>query len=424
MGFLRFGSLVAAVVVLAACRGGVATDPSESSLGTSTTLAGTSVPPSTTTTSKPSTPSTSAPTPTTAPPSTVSLEELSLGLEEVAGGFDQPVFVTAHPGGGGVAPGALVVVDQPGRVWLVEDDDRSELLDLREEVSFEGERGLLGLAFAPDGRLFVDYTDRAGDTRIVEYAPPVGGRRVDPASARTVLTVTQPAGNHNGGMIAFGPDGYLWVGMGDGGAADDRFRNGQDQTTLLGAMLRIDVDPDAPEPYGIPPDNPWADGDGGAPEVFAIGLRNPWRWAFDGTTLWIADVGQGAVEEVHRLDDAPNRPGVNFGWPIWEGDRCFEGPCDDPEGFEFPVAVYTHDEGCSIIGGYVYRGRALPELDGHYFYADFCSGLLRSIAPDGTVHDWTDRTGPLERVTSFGVDADGELLATFLDGRVVRLVRG
>ncbi len=388
--------------------------------------------PTTTTEATTATPSVTEPEPPTTvstPPTTAPVDGLALVWEEVHSGFAQPVFVAGYPAGDGVdvSADALVVVDQPGRLWLVDGDDPEVLLDLRDEVRFGGEQGLLGLAFAPDfpadPRLFVDYVDRTGATRIVEFQIASGGRTVQKGTARTVLGIDQPASNHNGGMIAFGPDGYLWIGMGDGGGADDRFGNGQDPHTLLGAMLRIDVSRDAPDPYGIPPDNPYVGG-GGAPEVFATGLRNPWRWSFDGADLWIGDVGQNEVEEVDVLRGAPARGGVDLGWPVWEGDRCFAGPCDDPSPFVFPVVTYGHDEGCSITGGSVYRGAEIPALDGHYFFADFCSGIVRSIAPDGVVHDWTDRVGPIEGVTSFGVDNAGELYVTLIDGRIMRLRRG
>ncbi len=413
-------AVAGAAFFAAACTGG--TEAPTTTSVTPTTVAPTpSAPPAT----EPA-PSTTAPAETT----TVPVEELPLVWEEVLSGFAQPVFIAGYPAGDGVdvSADAVVVVDQPGRLWLVDGDDPEVFLDLRDEVRFGGEQGLLGLAFAPgfptDPRLFVNYIDRAGSTRIVEFRIAEGGRTVRAETARTVLEIDQPASNHNGGMIAFGPDGYLWIGMGDGGAADDRFGNGQDPTTLLGAMLRIDVSGTAPAPYGIPPDNPYADGVDGAPEVFATGLRNPWRWSFDGSDLWIADVGQNEVEEVDVLRDAPSRGGANLGWPVWEGDRCFAGPCDDPSAFVFPVVTYGHDEGCSITGGFVYRGSEIPELNGHYLFADFCSGIVRSVAPDGAVHDWTERAGRIEGVTSFGVDNDGELYVTLIDGRIWRLRRG
>jgi glucose/arabinose dehydrogenase len=277
--------------------------------------------------------------------------------------------------------------------------------------------------YADSGRFFVNYTDLDDDTRIVEYAVSNDPDVADRASGREILTITQPAGNHNGGMIAFGPDGFLWIAMGDGGAANDSFGNGQRADTLLGAMLRIDVGPDAIRPYGIPSDNPFAAGGDGVPEVWAIGLRNPWRFSFDGDDLWIADVGQGEIEEIDRTSVL--QPGLNYGWPIYEGSDCLRTTADCTEdGFVFPVHEYGHDEGCSITGGVVYRGAALPELDGHYFFSDFCSGFIRSIAPDGDVFDWTADTGSVDAVTSFGTDVEGEVYVVSGAGTVFRITRG
>jgi len=367
-----------------------------------------------------------APSPTTtSSTTTVPLADLDLAVEEILTGFGQPVLVVPYPDAG--QPGSLVVVDQPGRVWIVAGAAPEVLLDIRDRVRFSGEQGLLGAAFAPgfpdDPRMVVDYVGRDGNTRISEFRVDPDEHVADPASERVVLRIAQPAANHNGGMIAFGPDGDLWIGMGDGGAANDRFHNGQDPSTLLGAMLRIDVGPGAPEPYGIPQDNPFAGGAGGAPEVWATGLRNPWRWTFDGPDLWIADVGQDQVEEVDLVPDALDHPGVNFGWPVWEGDRCVAGPCDT-EGFVAPVATYRHDEGCSIIGGAVYRGTAFPRLAGRFFFADFCSGRLWSVDAAGAVDEWTDRVGAIPGPTSVGTDGEGELLVTTTDGRVLRVTHG
>ena len=368
-------------------------------------------------------PTTTTAVPTSPPPSTLPSPDVNLvlDLEPIASGFDQPVFVTHAPG-----DPRLFVVDQPGRIWVIEEGEATVFLDIRDRVGFGGERGLLGMAFHPDfaenGRFYLDLNGSDGNTRIVEFTVSEAPDVADEESSRALLTIDQPAGNHNGGMIAFGPDGYLWIGMGDGGAANDRYGNGQRADTLLGAMLRIDVGPGAPDPYGIPPDNPFADGADGAPEVWAIGLRNPWRWSFDGTDLWIGDVGQGTTEEVdHTATDAA---GLNYGWPVYEGTGCF-GSADDctGDGFVFPVHEYGHDEGCSITGGYVYRGSALPELTGHYFFSDFCSGFIHSIDPDGAVHDWTDDTGIVGGATSFGVDDDGEIYVVNAEGTVDQLVR-
>jgi glucose/arabinose dehydrogenase len=239
-----------------------------------------------------------------------------------------------------------------------------------------------------------------------------------------VLRVAQPAGNHNGGTAEFGPDGRFWLALGDGGASGDRFGNGQDPDTLLGALLRLDLD----DPTGarVPADNPFVDG-GGAPEVWAYGLRNPYRIAFDGTQVYIADVGQNAVEEVTVL--TLDQAGANLGWPLVEGDRCYTDGCD-LGAFEPADVSYTHDSvgGCSVIGGHVYEGVALPALGGHFVYGDLCAGILRSVrAEDGVVvdeFDLTEQVGSVGGVTGIGADANGELLLTFGDGRVLRLVAG
>ncbi|MEN8238320.1 MAG: PQQ-dependent sugar dehydrogenase [Actinomycetota bacterium] len=342
-------------------------------------------------------------------------EPPSLVLVEVGSGFDSPVLLMAHPGGG-----ADLVVEQSGRI-VRNDPDHSVVLDITDDVLFKGEQGLLGVAFHPrftDVSLaYVNYVDETGRTVIEEFAVVEGV--FDRASRRVILEVGQPAANHNGGMVAFGPDGYLWIGMGDGGGANDRFGQAQDAETLLGAMLRIDIDEQEDRAYGIPRDNPFANGVGGAPEVWATGLRNPWRFAFDGDDLWIADVGQNEIEEINAVEASD--AGLNYGWPIMEGTTCFGGEGCDPTPFVAPLVEYDHDEGCSVTGGYVYRGGAIPELDGQYFYSDFCSGFLRSTALDGTVTDWTNQTGETSRVTGFGVGGDGELYVVAQGGAVFRV---
>ena len=245
----------------------------------------------------------------------------------------------------------------------------------------------------------------------------------EPVEDPVVLRVDQPAGNHNGGMIAFGPEGNLWIGMGDGGGANDQFGHAQRPDTLLGAMLRIAVGPGAQEPYGIPAGNLTAVD--AAPEVWAVGLRNPWRFTFDGDHLYVADVGQGSVEEVDLVGvDETKR---NFGWPLWEGDDCFKAsPCNADDLIN-PIVVYSHAEGCSITGGFVYRGEAIPELTGHYFYGDFCAGWIRSVRPgvgreviDG--REWF-RESTVGGLTSFGIDSSGEIYVLSTSGIVLRIVR-
>jgi glucose/arabinose dehydrogenase len=400
-------------LVVAACTG----EDSEAATTTTTT------PPPETTAEAPA-PTAALPTTTSEAPATteaasttittVPLGELSLALEVVAEGFEQPVFATAIPG-----DTRLFVVGQPGLIWVIDRGAPEVFLDIRDQVRFGGEMGLLGLAFHPDyaanGLFYVDYVDTETGTRISEFS--VGDSGIaDRGSERVVLRVPQPATNHNGGMIGFGPDGVLWIGMGDGGGADDQYGNGQRGDTLLASMLRIEVGPGAPDPYGIPDGNDFE-----APEVWAIGLRNPWRWDFDGDVLWIGDVGQGNIEEINRVDTSV--VGLNFGWSLFEGTSCFRGDCD-AAGLVRPVHEYGHDQGCSITGGFVYRGADIPELDGHYFFSDWCTGFLRSITPGGDVIDWTDDVGIQAQVSSFGVDGRGELYLVSATGTVWRLVRG
>jgi hypothetical protein len=302
-------------------------------------------------------------------------------------------------------------------------------LDISADVRFGGERGLLGLAFHPEfevNRLaYVNYTDDRGSTVVKQFE--VHDGTFDVGSGRLVLTIAQPAGNHNGGMIAFGPRGYLWIGMGDGGAAGDSFGNGQNPHSLLGSMLRISVPGSQGDPYSIPGSNPYTDGVEGAPEVYALGLRNPWRFSFDMIAgrdvadLWIADVGQGDIEEVNLTHT--DMSGLNYGWPIMEGSECYRTTNCDGSGFVMPVLEYNHGEGCSITGGHVYRGSAIPELIGHYFYSDFCSGFLRSHSLETGDHDWTGMTGATGEVSGFGVGGDGELYVVSRIGSIYRIER-
>lgn len=385
-----------------------------------TVVASTSTSSSTSTSEAVATTGTAGPTTTstTIPPeqttTTVSIDDTRLALQAVAEGFEQPVFFIT-------SGGHAYVVDQPGRIWtLVEDNDPVVVLDIRDRLSFAGEQGLLGLAFHPEhaDRLYVNYTATSGATVVSEFSVSGNPPTADPTSERIILEVPQPAVNHNGGMIAFGPQGDLWIGMGDGGGADDRFGNGQRDDTLLGAMLRIRVGPDA-IPYGVVDEMGFA-----APEIWAIGLRNPWRFSFDGDRVWIADVGQGDVEEINA-EPTEDRE-LNFGWPIYEGTDCFAGPCDgfDASGraVRVPVFEYRHDEGCSVTGGYVYRGSTVPQLNGHYFYSDWCSGFIRSIGPDGAIHDWTEGTGTVPQVSSFGRDDAGEVYVVSATGTIFRIV--
>ncbi|MDH3306665.1 MAG: PQQ-dependent sugar dehydrogenase [Acidimicrobiia bacterium] len=347
------------------------------------------------------------------------LTDVRLALNEVASGLGFPVLVTAPPG-----DGRIFVVLKEGRVLVgsAGGGGFTPFLDIADRVRDSGEQGLLGMAFHPsfpsDDRLFVHYSARDGSTVLSAFAAdPLAG--ADPRSESVIFTTPQPAANHNGGMVQFGPDGFLYLALGDGGGANDRYRNGQDVTTPLGAMLRLDVD----GPLLFPEESVF---DGGLPELWAIGLRNPWRFWIDAPTrqLYIGDVGQGTYEEV---DVAPLEPGQNFGWPIVEGLHCFSGACN-PEGLVPPVLEVSHRDSstCSITGGVVYRGPGIPGLTGAYLYSDYCGGYLRGIrVVDGQVvesFDWTAEVGgPIGQVTSFGVDGLGEIYVMTADGRVLAL---
>ncbi|HEY7661376.1 MAG TPA: PQQ-dependent sugar dehydrogenase [Actinomycetota bacterium] len=332
--------------------------------------------------------------------------------------LEQPLAMAVRPD-----DDALYVAEKVGRVVAVRDGSEPEVvLDISDEVSLGSEQGLLGIAFSPDGRfLYANFTDVGEDTRVVEYR--FGADGVDLGSRRELLFVEQPFSNHNGGNLAFGPDGYLYIGLGDGGSAGDPSDNAQTLTTPLGKMLRISPRPSGGDPYGIPPDNPFV-GDGNAlPEIWATGLRNPWRYTFDRETgdLWIGDVGQSALEEID-LEPAGSPGGSNFGWNRFEGTQPFEGS-GALEDAIFPVHEYPHTGACAVTGGYVYRGSEIPDLVGAYIYADFCFSRLQAFVPrDG-------RAGPVRAigprvasVASFGQDGDGELYVLSLLGPVYRIV--
>lgn len=351
-------------------------------------------------------------------------QPVQLGTQVITDSLDLPLFAIAPAG-----DQRLFVVEQGGRIKVVVDGTVLEtpFLDLSGSVSGGNEQGLLGLAFHPayaeNGRLFINYTDTAGDTQIVAYTVSADANVVNPATAETLLTIDQPRANHNGGWLGFGPDGYLYIGMGDGGGGGDPQGNAQDPDVLLGKILRIDVDGAAP--YAIPPENPFASG-GGRPEIFALGARNPWRMAFDGDDLYIADVGQNAWEEINVL--TPADAGANLGWNLVEGPDCYGDAACDASGLTAPIYAYSHAEtgGCSVTGGYVYRGAAIPELAGHYFFADYCNATVRSFAYTngavGEVTDWTSQIGNLGLVTSFGLDSTGELYMTTAEGSLIKVI--
>ena len=340
-----------------------------------------------------------------------------------AGGFSRPVDVQ-HAGDGS---GRVFVIEQPGRIRIVQDGQvlATPFLDIQERVDDGGnEQGLLGLAFHPNyegnGFFYVNYNRGGGDTVIARFQVTGDPNVADPDSEFKLMEISQPFPNHNGGGLDFGPDGYLYLGLGDGGAAGDPFGNGQSLNTLLGKVLRVDVD--AGDPYAIPSDNPFANG-GGQPEIWAYGLRNPWRISFDRATgdFFIGDVGQGVSEEIDFIP-AGSPGGQNFGWDHREGAHDYAG--GGPAGMIDPAAEYTHNEGgCSITGGYVYRGPSLPEWQGIYIYGDYCTGIVWGLIRSGD--SWQDPvlfdTGC--NISSFGEDEAGELYLADLNGGVYRLAR-
>jgi glucose/arabinose dehydrogenase len=338
--------------------------------------------------------------------------------------------VTDTPIPRGTTDDALYVTEQTGRVRAIRGGhlDPTPVLDLTDRVSAGGERGLLGLTFSLDGRtLYVDYTNRDGDTRVDAY-PMRGDGTADRGGRRELLAIKQPQPNHNGGNVVIGPDGMLWIGMGDGGAAGDEGPghapqgNGQSLDTLLGKLLRIDPRPAGTKAYTIPPDNPFARG-GGRPEIYAYGLRNPWRFSFDtvGNAMVIGDVGQNKYEEIDWISLTTRAP-WNFGWPEREGTHAFRS--GDASGTIGPILDYSHDDGrCAVTGGYVYRGTRIPDLVGTYLYSDSCDGKIRgtAVGPRVVGHE-IDFGVQVPAIVSFGQDANGELYVLSQTKGVFQLV--
>jgi glucose/arabinose dehydrogenase len=338
----------------------------------------------------------------------------SFAVQRIASGFNRPTWVGGAPGD----PRSVWVLEQPGRILRLRDGRRETLLDLSGDVRTGAEQGLLGIAFHPDfgsnGRLFLHWSDRRGDTRVAEMRMRADGGAIRPRPVRELLHVRQPEENHNGGQLAFGPDGRLYVGLGDGGGAFDPRRNAQDPESPLGKLLAADVD--APEPD-------W--------QVVLMGLRNPWRFSFDLALgeVWVADVGQDQVEEIDRVLLEPDEPPKNLGWSAFEGDRRVteEGEHDlDRSGqLVWPAAQYTHEDGCSVIGGYVYQGTRLRGLQGRYVYGDFCSGALWTLRgrPGGGASDVRRERAAVVQLTHIGPDADGEPLFASASGSIYRATR-
>ncbi len=412
----RAALLLGILLLLAGCReqvdaGGSSTSTT-SEVPTSTT---TTRPPDTTAIPDPGTTSTTSTTTTTTTlPPLVGFE-----LTQLASGLSRPTFVTAAPG-----TDDLFLLNQTGRVLRLAATaiEPEVVLDLTDRVGAYGiEQGLLGLAFHPEfdrnGRFFLYYTDLQQNSVLSEFSEDSGV--MDPDSEQFLLQAEQPTDRHNAGMLAFGPDGLLYLALGDGGKASI---HSQDPKTVLSSILRLDVD--GATPYAIPEGNPFKGSEEGADEVWAYGLRNPWRFSIDPVDrlMYIGDVGQERFEEVDVI--SLDEPGHNLGWIPMEGTACFQRACV-PEDFTGPVLDYPHSEGCSVTGGYVYRGKAIPEIDGTYFYADWCGSWVRSFTyVDGAVteeKDWTNDLGKVGQVTSFGIDSRGELHILTSEGFLYRL---
>lgn len=361
----------------------------------------------------------------------------TLTTVRVASGLDAPVQYVHPPGD----PRGFIVEQPTGMIRILEDGQLrgTPFLDIGDKIRAGGERGLLGLAFHPDyarnGFFFVNYTNNSSDTTIERYRVSGDPYVADPSSGQVILEVDQPFSNHNGGGLAFGPDGYLWIGTGDGGSAGDPGNRAQNIENLLGKMLRIDVDGESP--YAIPPDNPFV-GIPGADEIWSVGLRNPWRFAFDRSTgdLWIGDVGQNLWEEID-MEPAGAPGGLNYGWRRMEGAHCFNPPvgCNPLGDLVLPVHEYRHQfrppVRCSVTGGCVYRGSAVPSFQGEYVFGDYCSGEVWTFRlKDGEQVDFRDRTDELapgvgkiiDDLVDFGQDAEGEVYIVDLGGEIYKII--
>ena len=352
------------------------------------------------------------------------IEDPQLNFELLIDNFDGMLYLT-HAGDGS---GRIFLVFQDGQVHILEDGEvnRTPFLDIEDQLRSGGEQGLLSIAFHPEyesnGRFYVSYTrDGDGASVISEFRVSVDANLADMTTEQVILTVSQPFSNHNGGLIKFGPDGYLYIGLGDGGSGGDPLEHGQNRATLLGSLLRIDVDNLDDQPYTIPADNPFVGLLDVREEAFAYGLRNPWRFSFDRCDgrLFLGDVGQSEIEEVDLIES-----GANYGWNTMEGSDCFDPSFNcNSAGLELPIAEYRHGAGnCSITGGYVYRGENYPSLQGHYIYGDFCTGQIWTLFQnaDGEwinfANEDTDFT-----IASFGEDEAGELYIVDIGGAIYRI---
>jgi glucose/arabinose dehydrogenase len=360
--------------------------------------------------------------PTPAPPPPAGT--LGLKWETVAGGFVAPVFVAAPAG-----DARLFVVEKAGQIKIIQNGTvlPAPFLDIASRVSSDGERGLLSMAFHPqfasNKQFFIYFTDSNGDIKVERYvASSSDANKADAGSASPVISIPHPTfGNHNGGQLAFGPDGFLYIGTGDGGGGGDPFKYGQNNSALLAKILRLDV---ATLPYKIPANNPFATSTSNAKEIWAYGVRNPWRFSFDAVSakLYMGDVGQNEREEINVADTGA--AGLNYGWSTTEGTQCYGATSCDKAGITLPAVEHTHPGSASITGGYVYRGANIPSLQGTYFYGDFAAGWVKSFVYAGGAateqKDWASLNLP--SLASFGVDAAGELYGVSLSGTIYRLV--
>jgi len=355
-------------------------------------------------------------------------ESSSIQLTPVVSGLNRPLYVT----NAGDGSNRLFVLEQSGNIWVIEEGEQleqpflnvSDLISPSAIGSGYSEQGLLGIAFHPDyennGFFFINYTDQSGDTVVARYSVSLSNPNIaDANSAETIFQISQPFGNHNGGHMEFGPDGYLYISLGDGGSANDPLGAGQNPQLLLGSILRLDIDGDLP--YSIPEDNPFVGDDAGADEVWAYGLRNVWRFSFDADTgdMYLADVGQNQWEEVN-FQPADSTGGENYGWNVWEATHSFAG--GTAEGHVLPFAEYNHSVGCSVTGGYVYRGDAIPELEAVYLFSDYCSGRVWASYRDDSMQWNTNeflQTGM--QVSSFGTDEANELYLIDYSGVLYRI---
>jgi glucose/arabinose dehydrogenase len=350
---------------------------------------------------------------------------LTLALSPVVSGLTNPLGMeSSHD-----STGRLFILQQGGIIRILQNGslNAAPFLDITSLVESGGEKGLLGLAFHPNfstnRKFYVNYTRRVAgqlQTIVAEYqASTANPNQADTSSARILLTINQPFDNHNGGQLAFGPDGFLYIGVGDGGSGGDPNNNGQNKTVLLGKLLRIDVNStSAGKQYAIPPGNPFASGVGGAPEIFAYGFRNPWRFSFDSSRLFVADVGQDAFEEIDLVES-----GKNYGWRVMEGTHCFNPASNcDQTGLTLPIFDYPHSDGESVTGGFVYRGSAIPALVGTYVFADFISGNIWLLNESGSTWTRTLAIASGRGVSSFGRDDSGEIYVVDYSGSILRLV--